>query len=348
MSTPGAMTPTTMQAASDSLREGSQRKSRLAAAILGFGFLLFGALHALPGMIATSISRPMPVLWAATSLWTFATVGFGVAAYGLWGFPAFYDQWRRLSIGASVASLVLIAIVGQARFIPLAAIDLCVFLPVLSRIEVPASLPERRFLKVIRGLGTMFLLYGASVVALHPWYQNWGATKSEIRAPMVGDPEDGSREHLINHVVTVKANPGDVWKWLVQLGQDRAGFYSYDFLERLAGTRIHNVYEVRPEWQSRNAGDFVRSVPADWMGGRWAALTGWKVGKVVPNELLYLENWGPMWIQPQGNGAVRLGVRTDVGDVPFLAAPIELFLFEPIHFVMEQRMLLTIKRLAEH
>jgi hypothetical protein len=41
--------------------------------------------------------------------------------------------------------------------------------------------------------------------------------------------------------VTVEAPAGEVWRWLVQIGQDRGGFYSYDWLENAAGLRIHSA-----------------------------------------------------------------------------------------------------------
>ena len=49
----------------------------------------------------------------------------------------------------------------------------------------------------------------------------------------------------------------DVWPWLIQIGQDRAGFYSYTWLENLVGAGMRNASSVRPEWQSREAGDSV-------------------------------------------------------------------------------------------
>lgn len=329
-------------------RANAERRSRIGTALLGIGFLAIGALHALPGMIATSAEQPALILWLATSLWTFVTIGFAGAAYGLWGFPSLNDQWSRLARASAIASLVLLLIAGVTRFLPLALLDLAVFLPVVQKMPVLSPKRAKGIRPIVRIPAMLLLMYGAAVVSLHPWYQNWGATKSEIRVSMIGDPEDGSRTHLINHVVTVHASPERAWSWLIQLGEDRAGFYSYDFLERMAGTGIYNVYEIRPEWQSREAGDFLRSCPPDWMGGRWPSLTGWRVGKVEANQLLYLEDWGPMWVRPQPDGTTRLGVRTDIGDVPFLAAPIELFLFEPIHFLMEQRMLRTIRDLAEN
>jgi hypothetical protein len=37
------------------------------------------------------------------------------------------------------------------------------------------------------------------------------------------------------HAATINAPPEEVWPWLVQMGQGRAGFYSHDRLERLVG-----------------------------------------------------------------------------------------------------------------
>ena len=45
-----------------------------------------------------------------------------------------------------------------------------------------------------------------------------------------------------------------VWPWLVQLGQGRGGFYSYEGLENLVGCDIHNVPEIRPELQRLEEG----------------------------------------------------------------------------------------------
>ena len=41
--------------------------------------------------------------------------------------------------------------------------------------------------------------------------------------------------------VTIDAPPEAVWPWIAQMGQDRAGFYSYDHLENLFGLHIHNA-----------------------------------------------------------------------------------------------------------
>jgi hypothetical protein len=57
-----------------------------------------------------------------------------------------------------------------------------------------------------------------------------------------------------------------VWRWLVQIGQDRGGMYSYDRLENILGLRIHSTDRIREEWQHLDAGDRVRLVPKGWLG----------------------------------------------------------------------------------
>ena len=40
---------------------------------------------------------------------------------------------------------------------------------------------------------------------------------------------------------TIRATPADIRPWLVQLGSDRAGFYSYAWLENLIGMDVTNA-----------------------------------------------------------------------------------------------------------
>ena len=62
---------------------------------------------------------------------------------------------------------------------------------------------------------------------------------------------------------TIAARPERVWPWLVQMGCDRAGFYSFDRLDnggRPSADRIHT------QWQNLREGDRIASVPD---GSRW-------------------------------------------------------------------------------
>ena len=52
-----------------------------------------------------------------------------------------------------------------------------------------------------------------------------------------------------------------MWPWIVQLGQGRGGFYSYDSLENLVGCDIHSALQINPDWQRLDVGDAVRLAP---------------------------------------------------------------------------------------
>lgn len=92
---------------------------------------------------------------------------------------------------------------------------------------------------------------------IEPWHQRWGAIDDEVAAELPGDdlvPEPASQ---ITRAITIAAPPAAVWPWLVQIGADRAGFYSYDWLENLFGLRIHSADRIVDDWQELAVGDFV-------------------------------------------------------------------------------------------
>ena len=93
-------------------------------------------------------------------------------------------------------------------------------------------------------------------------------------------------------------------------GQDRGGFYSYDWLERLFGAQIHNVDEIRPEWQKRAGGDFVRATQPGYLGGLLGEDLGWYVTEVQANRALVLHYWGAFVLQENGRGGTRLLIRS--------------------------------------
>lgn len=57
--------------------------------------------------------------------------------------------------------------------------------------------------------------------------------------------------------VTIDAPPEKVYPYLKQLGCDKAGFYSYDVLERLFGYHIYNDYAIEQKWQNPKVGDWI-------------------------------------------------------------------------------------------
>jgi hypothetical protein len=113
-------------------------------------------------------------------------------------------------------------------------------------------------------------LIGAAVVGydtlLRPWLQDWGATSDER---IQGLPGDDIVEEVMSHhtrAVTIDAPPEAVWPWLVQMGDRRAGFYSYDWIERflfpgtvhyVAGK--HSATRIHSELQDVHVGDRINT-----------------------------------------------------------------------------------------
>jgi hypothetical protein len=92
-------------------------------------------------------------------------------------------------------------------------------------------------------------------------YLRWGATDAELNVGLPGDELVGAADLTATRAVTVRASADVVWPWIAQLGQGRAGFYSYDFLENLVGCDIHSAERVVAEWQSIDVGDAVHLHP---------------------------------------------------------------------------------------
>lgn len=169
-------------------------------------------------------------------------------------------------------------------------------------------------------------LIGAYLTVGRPLMLHWGATCEDLHA----DPAAHS-----TRAVTVEAPPEAVWPWLAQIGQDRAGFYSYEWLENLAGCEMHNADKVHPEWQRREPGQIVPLHP----------LNGLAVERFEPGRALALEHWGAFELVPHGPDTTRLIVR---GQAPRgVGAVANALLMEIPDFVMERKMLLGIKARAE-
>lgn len=203
---------------------------------------------------------------------------------------------------------------------------------------------------ILAALAMLGLILLGAVVLLRPVHRNWGTVAGEAELALPWD-EDEQWFYWTNHAVHIQAPPDAVWPWLAQIGQDRGGFYSYDGLENLFGLRIRNADRIHPEWQDIAPGDLVRAAPPDWLGGfferRIPGGTGWRVDAVEPGRALVLRYWGIFALLPQEDGSTRMLIRTFGGDAGTVGSAILFLTFEPIHFLMERRMLLGIRDRAE-
>ena len=66
-------------------------------------------------------------------------------------------------------------------------------------------------------------------VMVYPWISRWGATALETAHQYPGDDLVSEPRFRTTRAVTVNAAPEKIWPWLLQLGVDRGGMYSYDW-----------------------------------------------------------------------------------------------------------------------
>ncbi len=212
--------------------------------------------------------------------------------------------------------------------------------------------------KFITGAGMAAGVYGYWV---RPRLLRWGATDDEVAGPYPGADlvSEGKRSGTM--AVTIEASPEQVWPWLVQMGWDRGGWYSWDLLDN-AGRP--SATEVHPEWQDVAVGDQL----SFWALGR--RLDSYRVGVLEPNRFFGLYGYTDLrgrWLDPDEprpasymeaiwgfllnelpGGGTRLVVS---GYQAFRPRWIERFaadwLLLPVSWIMSARMLVVLKRNIE-
>ena len=200
----------------------------------------------------------------------------------------------------------------------------------------------------------------AYFLVFRPWHLRWGATNEEVAASLPGDAICPEAAGQVTHAITINAPPEKVWPWILQIGQDRGGFYSYTFLENLIGCEMQNTAHIVPEWQNRAVGDTVWFATPNHFSGQAKMIAA----IVEPHRAMVLATpadwerlkagmhgedttWGFV-LKTLVEGKTRLLARSRRQAHPGIWQHATNYGFwEPAHFVMERKMLLTIKKLAE-
>jgi hypothetical protein len=183
------------------------------------------------------------------------------------------------------------------------------------------------------------------LAAIRPAFLRWGATDEEAVRVLSGDERIPVSGYQCTRALTIDAPPEEVWPWFAQLGVGRAGFYSYSWLENLMLASIHNTNRLIPEWQRRITGDFVRSFQ---FGTDKPGVNGWSFDILEYGRVFYLSpGWGPFVLEPHEDSQTRLLVRSRGNPAQPIFKTLMAIFFDPIHFTMEKRMIVEVKRLAE-
>jgi hypothetical protein len=159
-----------------------------------------------------------------------------------------------------------------------------------------------------------------------------------------GDDIIANARAQLTHSVTIAEPPRNVWPWLVQMGCQRAGWYSWDFLDN-AGRR--SADRIIPELQHIAVGDVLPWQPT--------GSEGFEVLRVEPGRALVLGSSTPdfeaTWafvLDPVGQGATRLITRYRAAYEPSLRMAVKKPWMASLHAFMERKQLRTIKERVEH
>lgn len=187
------------------------------------------------------------------------------------------------------------------------------------------------------------------------WLANWGSRADERERKWPGDTFVPPNHIAYTRGVDVAAAAENVWPWIAQFGLNRAGFYSYEFFERLMGIPVINVESIEPTLQSVSVGGEVKLHPkapgipvAELQPGKHICFGVDRDSAASSADAELARSWS-MYLRPGANETCRLLLRGCL-ELPRRQAWLKrlaLAFEEPIDFVMEQRMLRTVRRLAE-
>lgn len=191
---------------------------------------------------------------------------------------------------------------------------------------------------------------------------NWGASDEEIAGPYPGGGIVPEGVRGATMAVTIDAPAERVWPWLVQLGGDRGGWYSWD---RLDNAGRPSARRVHPEWQDLAVGDSVKywtrkQGPVDaWTvaalePGRFLGLHGLSTlrGRPLdpdqPRPSSYTEGLWGFHLAASPDGGTRLVIGGYEVFKPLWLGRVLSYSFSPlIVWVMQARMLAVLKRNVE-
>jgi hypothetical protein len=195
------------------------------------------------------------------------------------------------------------------------------------------------------------------------------ASVHEERRALPGDSLISEPMAVWMHCITIASPRTNVWQWVAQLGADRAGWYSYDFLDN---GRRPSATKILPQYQDVEVGQIFPALPG--------VTDAFVVTEVDPGRSLVLtvpgqgETPNVTWVfllEDEDKSSTRLLVRARVSDgwrdlareasaddhilpvhrinrmLARLPGPLMILAGGVGHALMERRMLRGIKRRAE-
>ncbi len=171
---------------------------------------------------------------------------------------------------------------------------------------------------------------------IKPVIIQWGATQEETSMSMIGDTPD--LEITSTRAIVINAPKDIVWKWLMQLGANKKGFYSFDMITQNLENKNQSIFE------DFKVGDIIYgSVEKENSSSSYT----FKVLSLKAKESFVLENWGTFLIKSISDKQTRLIIRTQATRGVDLLTSFKNQVMIPLHFIMERQMFFGLKFQSE-
>jgi hypothetical protein len=212
---------------------------------------------------------------------------------------------------------------------------------------------------VLLGIAAAGIVYGRWV---RPRLLRWGATDEEAAGPFPGADLVPNGTRAATMAVTIDAAPDQVWPWLVQMGWNRGGWYSWDLLDNAGRSSARNVHS---EWQDLAVGDRLKySVPLLGPQDSYAVavlepnrflglygltdLRGRWLDPDQPRPAAYVEGLWGFLLTGLPNGRTRLVISGYQAARPrWLERVLYGWVFPPVVWIMQARMMVVLRRNIE-
>jgi len=210
--------------------------------------------------------------------------------------------------------------------------------------------------RLVRTVILLKLLAIAILYAIRPTLRVWGATPEEHAASYPGDDIVAGSGPPGTFAATLSAPPAEVWPWLVQMGSDRGGFYSWD---RLDNGGEPSADRIHPEWQDLAEGGRINTVPdRSWFDvpilvpERTLVLrasldlkSGLSYNPAERRPRAYMDGMWGFHLQPVGEDRTRLIVRSaGVNKPKAFGDLVDLVFFTPAHWIMQTKQLAELEK----
>jgi hypothetical protein len=208
---------------------------------------------------------------------------------------------------------------------------------------------------VVEGAGGAAIMVATMLTPfLRSGQRRWGVDEATAARTYPGDERIPAPRSFWTHGIEIDAPVEAVWPWIAQIGADRGGFYSYQWLENMVGCDVRNAERIHPEWEVK-VGDGLTLHPdmpplavVEVERGRYWLAFGAADPAAKAAGKSWVEGSWLFFLEPRGQARSRFISRYRSATSDDLMMKLAYgAAIEPIGFAMDRRMLLGVKARVE-